>query len=369
MADYNPYASKIRKYKLIGDLFKDFANYGKQNYLINRQRGADERAIAKHGYEMDIYNARLAEYARKTAEHNRLQAAYAEWDNLPASEKAAIEATARGWAPKTRTYSDRSGHGQLSPQGDILTSRTTQQFIPPGQQTYEQAIASIGAGQRMAAQRRKQDLQNAYTMAQTTASNWLSRKRANDIAGAVAGDTVDKGEDFIPTKLHTKSLADAISRQISNLELENEEALTPVEQNSGLENAHRAAQQIAVETGGNLETIVRDILRNVDVFTKTGDERVNTAFFGDGSDYWDFIPKQADAIYSEYKEKILGKQQASGIASGVSPSAEKPNSAVKPGSRDNPILVESKEEEDALEPGTFIRTADGKGGWKLAITE
>ena len=51
---FSPYAAKSRKYQRIGDLFRTFGDLRKEKFLRDRQAAADERALAKHGYQMDI---------------------------------------------------------------------------------------------------------------------------------------------------------------------------------------------------------------------------------------------------------------------------------------------------------------------------
>ena len=358
---FSPYAAKSRKYQRIGDLFRTFGDLRKEKFLRDRQAASDERALAKHNYEMDVYRARLAEYARKTDEHNRLQAEQAAWDALPEQEKAAIQLTSEGWAPKTRTYSGRSGHGQLSPQGDILTSRTTQQFIPPGQQTYQQALASSVARQRMAAQRRNKDLKNAYLMSQTRAMDWLSKKRADDISGAIAGDTVDQYDIPMSPSARIKDLSELIRENVEKNRY-NEFADPETGENAGITksefqqiraNVWKAAKML-VEKNPQLEwNQAIDIIINA----PSGIAKPYSTNAVDGNVITDYVPRTAEDMISLLYNKYV-KQPVDEFGAGGATNVSQQQS--QPQSQQRPVRITSQAELDALPSGTYFKDDSGE---------
>ena len=120
-----------------------------------------------------------------------------------------------------------------------------------------------------------------------------------------------------------------------------------------------AARVVAQKNKISREAAIRIILQNVEIakpFGDTTDTGIDKAGWWTGNEqFQDFVPKSVKEILDELYKGMPAKD----VVSGASPSAEKPNSAGLPGSRDNPIILKSPEDIDKLGPGVYFKDPRG----------
>ena len=377
----SPYRAKSRKYQRIGDLFKMFGDIRQQKFLRDRQAAADERALAKHGYQMDIYKARLAELSRAEAEAKRQEEA-----RLTDQEWAAIEAKARGhsWEPTFGVDASPADWGEPDVENP-QAHRIVQYGILPGQTPWpskEKYLESLAARHRAGRGTSSELAQVLSRLASMRATETLGEgRKAKNIRDAIGGMGIS-GDDLYSQSSRFNSLAetveDAINRskynQFATEDGENV-GINQAEKHELMQNLNDAAAVVMQRDKLSRAAAINKIIQNIEIAKPlgepTGIERNWWNVFPGGEPFTtpggfqDFVPKTANQMLTE----LYGGMAQPGNKTGAEVVSKNPDPAGPPGSRDNPVLVKSKEEEDALEPGTFIRTPDGKGGFILAIKQ
>jgi len=322
---FSPYAAKSRKYQRIGDLFRTFGDLRKEKFLRDRQAAADERALAKHGYQMDIYKARLAELVRAEEEAKRHEEARFKTDQ----EWAANEARAKGhyWEPTFGVDASPADWGEpdiVDPQAH----RMVQYGMLPGQDAWpskEKYLESLAARHRSGRGTSPELAQTLSRLASMRATEALGEgRKAQNIRDAIGGMGIGE-DDLYPTRTSRfESLAatveDAINRSKYNkLATEDGEnvGINQAEKQEIMRTLNTAARVVAQKDKISREAAINKILQNVEIAKPFGDLIDSgidiSGSIGTGNEqFQDFVPKSVEEILTELYKGMPAKDVVSG---------------------------------------------------------
>ena len=367
---FSPYAAKSRKYQRIGDLFRTFGDLRKEKFLRDRQAAADERALAKHGYQMDIYKARLAELVRAEEEAKRHEEARFKTDQV----WAANEATAKGhyWEPTFGVDASPADWGEPDVENP-QAHRMVQYGMLPGQDAWpskEKYLESLAARRRSGRGTSPELAQTLSRLASMRATEALGEgRKAQNIRDAVGGMGIGE-DDLYSQASRLNSLAetvkDAINRSKYN-ELATEDGenvgINQAEKHEMMRTLDTAARVVAQKNKISREAAIRIILQNVEIAKPFGDPTETEWNWGNAfpggeplipsSGFQDFVPKSVEEILDELYKGMPAKDVVSG-ATTVSQQQSQPQSQQKP------VRITSQAELDALPSGTYFKDDSGE---------
>jgi len=378
----SPYRAKSRKYQRIGDLFKTFGDIRQQKFLRDRQAAADERALAKHGYQMDIYKARLAELSRAEAEAKRQEEA-----RLTDQEWAENEATARG-----QEVQNIYGYGVNQPHPDailrgagvaqgmvdkdhVARANMVQYGMLPGQTPWpseEKYLESLAARHRAGRGTSPELAQVLSRLANMRATEALGEgRKAKNIRDAIGGMGIS-GDDLYSQSSRLSSLTetveDAINRhkynQFATEDGENV-GINQAEKHELMQNLNDAAAVVMQRDKLSRTAAINKIIQNIEIAKPLGEPTgtewnwANAFPFGEPlrtkGGFQDFVPKTANQMLTE----LYGGMAQPGNKTGAEVVSKNPDPAGPPGSRDNPIILKSPEDIDKLGPGVYFKDPRG----------
>lgn len=318
---FSPYAARSRKYQRIGDLFRTFGDLRKEKFLRDRQAAADERSIAEHGSKMDVYRARLAEYARAAEIAKRNEEARFKTDQ----EWAENEAIASGnyWKPTfgygdglRGDYPDQILRGAGKAQGMIDKEdapRLIQYGMLPGQTPWpskEKYLESLAARHRSGRGTSPELAQVLSRLANMRATEALGEgRKAKNIRDAVGGIGIGKDDLHSQTSRLsslTETVEDAINRhkynQFATEDGENV-GINQAEKHEMMRTLDTAARVVAQKNKISREAAIRIILQNVEIakpFGDTTETDIDKAGWWTGNEqFQDFVPKSVEEILTE----------------------------------------------------------------------
>ena len=316
----SPYRAKSRKYQRIGDLFKMFGDIRQQKFLRDRQAAADERALAKHGYQMDIYKARLAELSRAEAEAKRQEEA-----RLTDQEWAAIEAKARGhsWEPTFGVDASPADWGEpdvVDPQAH----RMVQYGMLPGQTPWpsnEKYLESLAARHRSGRGTSPELAQVLSRLASMRATEALGEgRKAKNIRDAVGGMQVDEGDIPLSNAQRIKSLSEQIKENIEKNRY-NEFADPETGENAGITKAEfqrikANVWKAASEMIKKYPQLSRDDAVDLIINAPAGVAKAYSTSNVNGQQITDYVPRSAEEIlkllYNKYVEQPVDEYSGGG---------------------------------------------------------
>jgi hypothetical protein len=379
----SPYRAKSRKYQRIGDLFKTFGDIRQQKFLRDRQAAADERSIAEHGSKMDVYRARLAEYARAAEIAKRNEEARFKTDQ----EFAKNEAIARGnyWKPTfgygdglRGDYPDQILRGAGKAQGMVDKEdapRLIQYGMLPGQTPWpseEKYLESLAARHRAGRGTSPELAQVLSRLANMRATEALGEgRKAKNIRDAIGGMGIS-GDDLYSQSSRLSSLTetveDAINRhkynQFATEDGENV-GINQAEKHELMQNLNDAAAVVMQRDKLSRAAAINKIIQNIEIAKPLGEPTgtewnwANAFPFGEPlrkkGGFQDFVPKTANQMLTE----LYGGMAQPGNKTSAEVVSKNPDPAGPPGSRDNPIILKSPEDIDKLGPGVYFKDPRG----------
>jgi len=374
---FSPYAARSRKYQRIGDLFRTFGDLRKEKFLRDRRAAADERSIAEHGSKMDVYRARLAEYARAAEIAKRNEEARFKTDQ----DWAENEAIASGnyWKPTfgygdglRGDYPDPILRGAGKAQGMIDKEdapRLIQYGMLPGQTPWpskEKYLESLAARHRAGRGTSPELAQVLSRLANMRATEALGEgRKAKNIRDAVGGMGIS-GDDLYSQSSRLSSLTetveDAINRhkynQFATEDGENV-GINQAEKHELMQNLNDAAAVVMQRDKLSRTAAINKIIQNIEIAKPlgepTGTDIDKDWWFTGNEQFQDFVPKTANQMLTE----LYGGMAQAGNKTGAEVVSKNPDPAGPPGSRDNPIILKSPEDIDKLGPGVYFKDPRG----------
>ena len=325
----SPYRAKSRKYQRIGDLFRTFGDLRKEKFLRDRQAAADERSIAEHGSKMDVYRARLAEYARAAEIAKRNEEARFKTDQ----EWAANEARAKGhyWEPTFGVDASPADWGEPDVENP-QAHRIVQYGILPGQTPWpskEKYLESLAARHRAGRGTSSELAQVLSRLASMRATETLGEgRKAKNIRDAVGG--IGIGKDDLHSQASrlsslTETVEDAINRhkynQFATEDGENV-GINQAEKHELMQNLNDAAAVVMQRDKLSRAAAINKIIQNIEIAKPLGEPTgtewnwANAFPFGEPlrtkGGFQDFVPKSVEEILTELYKGMPAKDVVSG---------------------------------------------------------